>query len=401
MTPRWITILACSTALLAQAHPAPSQSASQSAAPPAQKSAAAVAAPVTIDLPHAPRPLLPAAFAGWKTVAPAKTITDPAQFDSANAAALKEYDFNRAVIADYKRNGETLGVRALSFNDATGAYGAYSYLRQNGWPRQEIGEGGAADRNRVLFWNGTTVIDATFSRPGARSAADLRELAKLLPMPQGNRSIAPPILADLPQTALEKQTTHYALGPAGYTGAGGVLPADLIGFDRGAESVTAEYGLPSGRATLTVIDFPTPQMAAAAEAKIGAYIKAGSQVGTQAQPAWPKALADSNSASLEVRRSGPLVAFISGNAAPGDAHKLLGSVHFGGDVATIPLPTESEISKTSRLLMGIAELVIVGSSAAILLGFFLGGGRALYRIARGKPASSVYETEFIRLNLEK
>lgn len=383
-------------ALLAQAHPAPSQSASRPA--PAQKSATA-AAPVTIDLPPAPRPLLPAAFAGWKAVAPPKTLTDPAQFDSASAAALKEYDFSHAVIADYKRNGETLGIRALSFNDATGAYGAYSYLRQNGWLRQEIGEGGAADRSRVLFWKGTTVIDATFSRLDARSAADLRELAKQLPMPQGNRSIAPPILADLPQAALEKQTTHYALGPAGYTGAGGVLPADLIGFDRGAEAVTAEYGLPSGRATLTVIDFPTPQMAAAAETKIGAFIKAGNQAGTQ--PAWPKALAESDAASLAVRRSGPLVAFISGNAAPADAHRLLDSVHFGGDVATIPLPTESEISKTSRLLIGIAELVIIGSSAAILLGLFLGGGRALYRIARGKPASSVYETEFIRLNLEK
>jgi hypothetical protein len=44
--------------------------------------------------------------------------------------------------------------------------------------------------------------------------------------------------------------------------------------------------------------------------------------------------------------------------------------------------------------------VIVGSGAAILLGFFLGGGRALYRLARGKPASTVYDVEFIRLHLE-
>jgi hypothetical protein len=60
---------------------------------------------------------------------------------------------------------------------------------------------------------------------------------------------------------------------------------------------------------------------------------------------------------------------------------------------------ESEVSKTSKLLMGIAALVIVGSSAALLLGFFLGGGRALYRIARGRPISSVYDEEFISLNL--
>ena len=56
--------------------------------------------------------------------------------------------------------------------------------------------------------------------------------------------------------------------------------------------------------------------------------------------------------------------------------------------------------KTSQLLLGIAMLVIVGCSAAVLLGFFLGGGRALYRVARGKPVSSVYEEEFIRLHLE-
>jgi hypothetical protein len=44
-------------------------------------------------------------------------------------------------------------------------------------------------------------------------------------------------------------------------------------------------------------------------------------------------------------------------------------------------------------------LVLIGCAAAILLGFFLGGGRALYRIARGKPVSSVFDEEFIRLNL--
>ena len=102
-----------------------------------------------------------------------------------------------------------------------------------------------------------------------------------------------------------------------------------------------------------------------------------------------------------MRRSGPLVVLVSGDAIPDESHKLLESVHFQEDLISIPQPTESEVNKTEKLLFGIAELVIVGSAAAILLGFFLGGGRALYRIARGKPASSVYEAEFIRLNLEK
>jgi hypothetical protein len=162
--------------------------------------------------------------------------------------------------------------------------------------------------------------------------------------------------------------------------------------------VTATYSLRSNPATLTVIDYPTPQMAAAQEARIRAYIKAGSQ----AQPPWPKPLQDSDPASLEVRRSGPLVAVVSGDAIPEESHKLLALVHYEADFTSLPGPSgESEVSKTAKLLLGIASLVIIGVSAALLLGFFLGGGRALYRIARGKPISSVYEEEFIRIDLRE
>ncbi|HSZ17217.1 MAG TPA: DUF6599 family protein [Terracidiphilus sp.] len=384
---RWIAFIACLVALCisgsrvsAQAAPSPGKSAS-----------------TKVELPPPPKPLLPDAFAGWVAAEPAKTITDPSQADGSNAAALKEYDFTHAVLASYKRDSETLTIRALSFMDTSGSYGAYTYYRQNGWPKEEIGSGATSNHNRVLFWLGTTVVDATFSRISPMSAAELRELASQLPRAEGNKAIAPPILFDLPQPSLDKQTTHYALGPAGYAGAGGALPAELVGFDRGAESVTANYALSSGPATLTLIDYPTPQMAAAQEIKIRDYIKAGAK----AQPAFPKPLVDSDQASLEVRRSGPLVVLVSGDAIPDESHKLLESVHFQEDLISIPQPTESEVNKTGKLLLGIAELVIVGSAAAILLGFFLGGGRALYRIARGKPASSVYEAEFIRLNLEK
>jgi hypothetical protein len=380
-----MAILVCSAALsLTYAHAA-------------AQAAPAKSTPVKVELPPPPKPLLPDAFAGWVAAEPLKNVIDPAQADSASVAALREYGFTHAVLANYKRDGEMLTVRALSFPDTSGSYGAYTFYRQNGWPKEEIGTGATSNKNRVLFWEGTTVVDATFSNIGPMSAAELRELAKLLPVPLGNKAIAPPILGNLPQASLDKQTTHYALGPEGYSGAGGMLPPDLVGFDRGAEAVTANYSLPSNSATLTIVDYPTPQMAAAQETKIRDYIKAGAD----AQPAFPKPLADSDQASLEVRRSGPLVILVSGDAIPDESHKLLESVHFQEELVSIPQPTDSEVNKTGKLLFGIAELVIVGSAAAILLGLFLGGGRAMYRIARGKPASSVYETEFISLNLEK
>ncbi|MGD0630116.1 MAG: DUF6599 family protein [Terracidiphilus sp.] len=392
---RWMHILACfltcSGALLGAAASAQSQAAPAKPAEPAKAAAKAVPPP-------APTALLPDSFAGWVATEPLRTVTDPAQADAANAAALKEYDFTDAATASYKRSGETLSLRALRFHDASGAYGAYSFYRQNGWPKEEIGSGATSNHNRVLFWLGNTVVDANFSHIGPMSGSELRELASHLPVPGGNKAIAPPILSDLPKDSLDGQTTHYALGPASYAGAGGVLPPDLVGFDRGAEAVTANYTLRSNAATLTLVNYPTPQMAAAQESKIRAYIKAGSQ----AQPPWPKPLRDSDQASLEVRRSGPLLALVSGDAIPEESHKLLATVHYDADLTTIPAPPgDSDVAKTAKLLVGIAALVIIGASAAILLGFFLGGGRALYRMARGKPVSSVYEEEFIHLDLRE
>jgi hypothetical protein len=365
-----------------------------------QKSPAKTTTPmmVTTGSPTATKesPLLPEAFAGWESSEKLKAVADPAELDRSNVAALKEYGCTGGMVADYKRSDETLSVKAFTFQDVSGAYGAYSFYRQNGWPKAEIGAGATSNKNRVLFWKGSTVVDATFSRVGPMSAAELRELAKTLPTPQGNRALQPPLLAMLPQKAMDKQTMHFAQGPAGYEGSGGVLPPQLVRFDEDAEAVTANYSLSSGPATLTLIDYPTPQMAEAQTKLIRDYIKQGGK----AQPPFPKPLQDSDQVSLEVIRSGPIVALVSGDAIPDESHKLLAQVHYTADLTNMPQARESEISKTSKFLMGVASLVIIGSSAAILLGFFLGGGRALYRLARGKPVSSVYETEFIRLNLQ-
>ena len=363
--------------------------------------AAAQAAPqkpaaTTITLPPSPKSLLPDAFDGWVADGAIQSLTDPSQADPANGAALKEYGFSFGALAHYKRDGDTLTLRALRFDDATGAYGAYSFYRPNGWAKEQIGSGAASNKGHVYFWRGDTLVDATFSRVGPMTAGELREIAAKLPEPGGNKSLVPPILASLPQASLDGQTTHYALGPVGYA-AGGVLPASIVGFDRDAEAVTATYSLSSNPATLTIIEYPTPQIAAAQETAIRNYIKAGAQ----AQPAWPKALQDSDTASLEVRRSGVLVALVSGDAIPDESHRLLEMVHYEADLTAMPQGGESDVSKTSRLLLGIASIVIVGSLAAILLGFFLGGGRAIYRIAHGKPASSVYDEEFIHLDLRE
>jgi hypothetical protein len=379
---RWIAILVCWAAWLA----APSVSMGQGE--PVPKNATRLMMP--------PAPLsLPQVFDGWVESGKPQDWSDAAQADPAHAAALKEYGFKEGVEASYKRDGDTLKLRALRFGDVSGAYGAYSLYRQNGWPKVDIGTGAASDNNKVVFWKGATVVEANFSRVGPTSAGELREIANRMPVPHGNSGLLPPILADLPTGHLDPQTAHYAEGPAGYAGSGGVLPPELVGFDRDAEAVTANYSLASGTATLTIIDYPDPQIAKTQEEKIRGYLAARGK----AQPPFPKPLQDSDQASLEVRSSGPLVAIVSGDAIPDESHRLVEMVHYSANLTGIPVGGPSQIQMTSQLLMGIAGLVLVGAGAAILLGFFLGGGRVLYRKMRGKPLSSVYEEEFIHLDL--
>jgi len=346
-------------------------------------------------------PLLPSSFAGWDTAAPPKPVNDASQLDAANSAALKEYGFSDGMLGDYTRGSDTLQIKAMRFTDASGAYGAYSFYRHSGWPKEEIGSGATSDHNRVLFWVGNVVIDSTFSHMSAMSGSELRDLASTLPVPSGNKSVPPPILGDLPRKEMDGQTTHYALGPLGYVGPHdlkdpiAVLPPELVGFDRGAETATATYQLRSGPAVLTVINYPTPQMAATQEQAIAAYLKAGN---TPQHP-FTKALQDSNPAALEVRRSGPLVAVVSGDAITEEAHKLLETVHYEADTSAIPGQSGNEVQKAAKMLLAIVSLVVVMFLAAVLLALFLGGGRAAYRWMRGKPLSSVYDEEFTKLDL--
>jgi hypothetical protein len=348
-------------------------------------------------------PLLPSVFAGWQSSGASQPLGDPVHADNANAGALKEYGFADGLLASYSRGSETLSIRALRFSDASGAYGAYSFYRPSNWPKVDVGTGGASDRNRVIFWIGNLVIDANFSQISAMTPSELRDLAKSLPVVPGTKALPPPILGNLPQRDMQGQSTHYSLGPAGYTGPAGeaaspaVVPVALVGFDHGAEAIIANYGLTTGPATLTLLSYPTPQIAEAQEKAISDYIQAGN---TPQHP-WTKPLQDSNPTAVAVRRSGPIVAIVNGDPIKDDAMKLLQSVHYEVEMSAIPGSPTNEIQNYAHLILGIVLLVVIMFGVAVVIGISLGSGRAIFRVMRGKPASVMNDDDFIRLDLRK
>jgi hypothetical protein len=346
-----------------------------------------------------PPPILPTDFAGWQLSAPATTSTAPERADDANADLLKEDGFAQFATATYTRNGDKLSVRAIRFVDASGAYAAYTFYRRPGLPKQEVGFGGVFDGTRVLFWQSATLVDATFDHLTGMSAAELRELARSLPKADGGAGVPPPLPGYLPQTGLDPQSTRYALGPIGYVRGGGLLPPSLVDFNRGAEVLTAQYSIhDGGDGSLTLIDYPTPQLAANRASAVAAFLTAGNTAGAQ----WTTELAAGSPAALQSRRSGPLLAISCGSFSAEAARRLISSVNYNADVTwNHPQGYVSEVSKTAKLLVGILTLTAVLGGAALLLGIFLGGGRALYRRLRGKPVSALADAEFISLHLRE
>lgn len=335
--------------------------------------AALLLSTVALAAPQPPAaPLLPQAFAGWtRGSAPAA--------ENANADVLHEYGLQQSAAASYASGSNHLSVHAWRFADATGAYGAFTFYRQPAMHEANIGRGGAVAADHYLFWTGTTVVDAAFAHSSTEENAAITALAADIPQASGPEGIPPSLPHYLPAAGLNPSSVRYAIGPAAYTQSGGVLPPNLIDFSQDAEAITANYGPAAAPATLTLIIYPTPQIA-------GGHLQAIDQL--------------AKSSGFTTKRIGPLVAVVSGKVPEAKAQQLLAQIRFN-DYVTINHPEGyvPESAKVARLLLGIATLTGVLIGAALLLALFLGGGRALVRLMRGKPASSVSEEEFISLHL--
>jgi hypothetical protein len=322
----------------------------------------------------------------------------PEAADAANAPVLKEYGFQQFAAAHYANDGNKLAIRAIRFQDASGAYGAFTFYRRPNSIPEQIGRDAAWDGSHVLFWSGATLVDGVLDRTTPMTAAELRELAKDLPQPPGSANLAPSLPSYLPRQGLDANLTHYSLGPEAYSRSGGALPPSLVNFGLSAEAVTAHYSGRDGEGEVTLLIYPTPQIAAARLRDVDTFLKAGDTRST-----WPQPLADSRPEALLAKRTGPILALTSGSFAAPMARKLLGQINYQANVVwNNPQGYVGEGSKVARLLLGIFALTGILGGAAILLGLFLGGGRALVRVLRGKPASGFQEeTEFISLHLEE
>jgi len=324
---------------------------------------------LSASLAAADQPLLPERFAGWEK-SESDLTSDPAQADAASAAVLAEYGFAGAETATYTREGRKLKLKAARLKDRSSAYGAFVFYKDPAMQPEQAGDQAASRGGHVLFYRGTVLVDAVFERPTAMSVAELRELAGLLPVerePQGQ----PPIIDHLPRQSYVKNSVKYVLGPAGLNAIGAPLPAELVDFSKSPEVATGRYQTSAGQATLTLIYYPTPQIAAE---RLRAIEEAMNPEGT------PRSEAD----NFAAKRSGPIVAVVTGAIPAGEAKSLLASIAYDAEV-TWNEPTKLTARDNPINLVWAAiklSAFLVGVMFVISIGF----GLARYGLRRFWPA---------------
>jgi hypothetical protein len=340
--------------------------------------------------------ILPKQFGGWQISGSSRTSNDPALADPVNAAILKEYGFTNFESATCIRDdGRKLTLKAARFGDASGAYGAYTYYKTPAMLIEKIGDGAASMNERVLFYRGNILVDAVFQKLSAMSAAELRELAASLPLPSGNTRHLPGLPAYLPTQSYVKNTAKYVVGPTTLRSIDAPVPAELVDFNAGAEVVVGNYNSSGGEATLMLISYPTPQIAADHLRRIEAARPQSSQpAAANANSILPTPIFD--------KRTGPIVVVAAGPLSQAEAKSLLASVNYDANVTWNENTYFTKRDNLANLLVNVIILCFIIIGFALVAGVAFGGIRILAkRLFPERVFDRAESREFISLHLSE
>ena len=316
---------------------------------------------------------------------PAQPSKSAAAADPTNGNVLNEYGFTDFEGATYARDdGRKLTIKAARFADTSGAYGAFSFYKTAAMLNEKIGDQGYSLNERVLFYRGNILVDAVFQQLSAMSAAELRELADALPRPTGSSGNLPGLPAYLPKESYRQNTSRYIVGPAALEKLGAPLPSQYVDFSKGAEVVLGDYNVSGSVATMMLISYPTPQIAAAQLKQIEAAQQVH-QVGET---------------PIAARRTGPILVLVSGSLSAGDAKSLLSSVNYDADVTWNQNTYFTRRDNVANLIVGVIVLAGIIGGMSIVAGLAFGGFRvAIKRVFPNRVFDRPEQMEIIALHL--
>lgn len=337
--------------------------------------------------PAAAQTLLPPDFSGWTSVTAEQVRPETLERLAGDAApVLREYGALSAERRTYTRHGEGVVLTLYRMRDPSGAYGAYTFLREADMTEGLLGQDSAMSPKRALVLVGNLLLDIsggnlTGAVPHIRGA-----VATLFPKAQTGP--LPTLSQFLPRKGLQPHSERYVLGPEALNR---VLPlgnGDWIGFADGAEVQLARYRIRGQDLTLLLASYPTPQLAARKLEELDRWLVKPSQA---ARGDHPRVLA---------KRSASLMALVTAASSEEAARALLDGIRYESDITW----NEPNFSATDPTIGEIIVGIFYGTSFIMLFAVFagigFGGVRLLVKyLVPGKVFDRSASVEILQLGL--
>lgn len=244
-----------------------------------------------------------------------------------------------------------MAITVYQLKDVTGALAAWEWLRSAKGRPCDLAPFCTADLDQTVVSDDNYVVAFRGAVPTRAQVA-----AILAALPNKRDTSLPAILTFIPRQGLVPDSARYVLGPASMQAFAPELASANPGFSQGAEAQVADYKLANNSkpVRLAIFYYPTPEMARL------------------------HAVAFKLLPSVQVKRSGVLLAIVYGAATEQQAATLLGRVEYEAKITWNETPPPSPIKPLFQLLMNIIYLSIVLSALCLVAGLMYAGMR-LYR----------------------
>ncbi len=301
---------------------------------------------------------LPEKFGNWQG-SPLKAITDGDLSATAgeDAAIFREYGFVSGEQREYIRGDEKLTATLWKMKDATGSLGIFTFFNGPGRKAEKVAEDVVSTGNGSLYlWRGAYLLEA---RGPEIARDDLPVLTADIPATDDREAILPTLPSFFPVDNLIPLTRKFVIGPLGLGRVLTELPAAKLGLEHGTEAAVAKYSLRDKTATVLLILYPTPQLAAK---KFSEFLDL------------PEISGGTGSSQVLIQRKGSLVAFVIGAPSPTEATRLLDHVDYETSLMWNEF-TEPGGRNVGNLVLAVFALAGTVIAFALVAGVAFGGFR--------------------------
>jgi Family of unknown function (DUF6599) len=296
-----------------------------------------------------------------------------------------EYGVSKVEIRTYVQDNQTLRALVEKAPDPSSAYGLLTFYQNESMKAEKGMKLAVIGPQQALMARGTFFVRV--ERPPKTSEENFRSALITIAgaAPSANSmALLPPAL---PRQGIVQGSQKYVLGPVALQQAVPTLPADLVGFQQGAEVQSAQYQSNGQAVTLIFISYPTYSIGRARYAALEQGVGVNQKTG-------PGAIYG------KLLRS--YVLLVQNAQSKEAADRLMGRLTVEQQVSWDQAPPGKPVTvQMFYLIMGNIMLVLFLVGLAVFAGVLLFLSRIM--AARWFPHSDWargYEDSIIRLNLK-